>query len=455
MCEKGHAKSEHSKSKFSLSSCGTFSVIASTDKLSFGEQLLNYILTGIGLLGPGNEDRFTSARRTISMSMLVLMSVLAFLYELTANLNFLTEAHPHGVRIVDIVYSVKYIVKTFTTLVVLIVFWQRSGKLANLKIELNEKHVMNEQNKGNRKRNRDENFIALITILTFVLYLSATLFTRVYNVLHQNDQAVANFPWIELTLLQEEMIIFVLRNITEGIRVLCSGCLGIFLVQFSSGLATACYTMLKCAQRKRENLVSGELTKIWASRENALAMAGSIQRELGALISVIFITDISSMVCVVGETLRLGSPMGRIRLGVSTTIYLVSFFSLSHGLVRLTDVDEKTLNIVKKIQSARIQDEITRREDRSERCASKAPTAWEAWRSTTTAMDWITFSPAFYFSCFGSRKATLAVSGFGYVSRGTILSVFGLLVTFFCFLLEQGSLSGKNPLATTCGNGTA
>ncbi|OWA51079.1 hypothetical protein BV898_15579 [Hypsibius exemplaris] len=38
---------------------------------------------------------------------------------------------------------------------------------------------------------------------------------------------------------------------------------------------------------------------------------------------------------------------------------------------------------------------------------------------------------------FREQSATVALGGFGHISRITVLNVFGLLLTFCCFVLEQ------------------
>ncbi|OQV15666.1 hypothetical protein BV898_10142 [Hypsibius exemplaris] len=62
--------------------------------------------------------------------------------------------------------------------------------------------------------------------------------------------------------------------------------------------------------------------------------------------------DILSLICCVGEALLVGNVLERIRLVGCILLYLTSMFAVGSGLIGLMDEDDKTQELVQKLQSA-------------------------------------------------------------------------------------------------------
>ncbi|OWA52448.1 hypothetical protein BV898_16902 [Hypsibius exemplaris] len=186
--------------------------------------------------------------------------------------------------------------------------------------------------------------------------------------------------------MYEEVIVLIIRNYTEPIRVLCAGYRVLTLVRFGDGLAADCLSLL-------ESSVAGHLQDIlegaWAAREKAIKLSRTIQRELRPLITSIIVADILCLIASVSEVLAVENTFQRVRLVGATFLYLVSMLSLLYGLICITEKDEMTLEALQ-----------------------EAPLG-------------------------GAVSVALDLSGFGRVTSTTVVSIFGAFVAFFCFLMEQ------------------
>jgi hypothetical protein len=195
-----------------------------------GKIILSRILNILGLYQFEIKPSFA---RTIPVYFVIGLSVAAFAFELSANTNrILTEAASiNGTKIMNVVSAWKYILKPAAVLAILIAFWRKSITLTNLTNEINKFNELSTRNSKGMWQKSSR--LAYLSLLAFLLYLASMTVTRILYILLQPR------PWrlrfFGLNLMQEETFALVTRNLTEAIRVFCSGYLGILLVEFSNG----------------------------------------------------------------------------------------------------------------------------------------------------------------------------------------------------------------------------
>ncbi|OQV11786.1 hypothetical protein BV898_13911 [Hypsibius exemplaris] len=152
---------------------------------------------------------------------------------------------------------------------------------------------------------------------------------------------------------------------------------------------------------------------------------------------MLFVTDVLRLVCIVGDALSpQDSTPQRIRLAASVLLCLSSFFINVGGLISLMDSERETRALLHKLQSCWAEDSAQSVSLLTDANVNNVCPPW--CKAVHQSDDQVsTILSAFESSCFGSRKATIAWGGLGYLGRGTVINVFGWLLTFYVFLLSQ------------------
>ncbi|OQV19764.1 hypothetical protein BV898_06303 [Hypsibius exemplaris] len=372
---------------------------------------LSAILSFLGLYVPTTKLSDAAISHTICGLIWVALSFFAFLYEATHNVTYFIEAPKGALQISDVVFKTTFLVKTATTLIVLVTFWRKSPVLHYGKRYINSVPI-------HQEHGRTASFIGFLTLVTFMCYLVTQTSSRLCDLFASDPWPVVRFPFFPVTYLQEQLFVLFAHNLTEAIRLLCSGFLGMFLVDACSNLADTCRRLMEDVHRRGGTTMTAmELSKIWAARENALVIAEYVQKELGILITVIFATDIVCLTCVVSEGFS-GTYYQFFRMGASSVLYLVSLFCIMNGLLSLSDTDEVTLNLLQKLQSSIAQGALPRPalDDNAQVTSQTLALSCGAISELLKLMD--TMRSA----CFETRQVRLRVLGFGHVTRGTIIS---------------------------------
>ncbi|OQV19754.1 hypothetical protein BV898_06293 [Hypsibius exemplaris] len=91
-------------------------------------------------------------------------------------------------------------------------------------------------------------------------------------------------------------------------------------------------------------------------------------------------------------------------------------------------MDEKTIGLVRKLQSLLGQYHDSARQQSETKESGSDSTSREALRSSLAA---------FATGSFGERNLRVPLFGFGDISQATILTIFGVLFTFFIFMMDQ------------------
>jgi hypothetical protein len=205
--------------------------MSSTSAENQGKILLGRILNIFGLYHFSSNASFV---RTIAAYIVITLAGFALFFEISANINNLQNvgSSRDGARIMHFVDAFKYWIKTAAVLAVLLTFFKKSAKMNAIMQELNGVH----NGKTSPATNRKCLWLAITTIMTFLIYVIAMTTTRIFDLIARPNEP-GTFPWFSLSCIHEELIVLVTRNYTEAIRIFCSGFLGILLLEFADGPA--------------------------------------------------------------------------------------------------------------------------------------------------------------------------------------------------------------------------
>jgi hypothetical protein len=206
---------------------------------NYGQIILSRILNILGLCQFQIESK---SARSIPVYFIIGLSVAAFAFETTTNINMLLTGATsnQGTTIMNVVDAWRYLFKTMAAMVVLITFWRKSVALTNITNEINNFNELPARNsKGiGKKCSR----LAGLVVVVFVLYLSGMTVTRVVDIILKPRPWPTGF--LGMTSLQIEAFALFTRNYTEAIRLLCSGYLGVVLTEFRDGPGAECRSIL-------------------------------------------------------------------------------------------------------------------------------------------------------------------------------------------------------------------
>ncbi|OQV14501.1 hypothetical protein BV898_11341 [Hypsibius exemplaris] len=380
--------------------------------------------------------------------LIITLSILGFLYEFINTVNnvaFTSSAHSGTIyQIAEAVNLSQYPLKTLTTMLILVTFWRKSPAI----FRLTEQTKMLREFSTTRPRTEIKAAIfSKISAAVFLIFSTNIAIIIGYRVIRiRNSEvypgmwAIAAFPWPKLNLMQEQMINFFMRNLTETTRILCSGYLAGLIYKFRMGSASDCHRLL-CSQASDEKqMTQFAVQRAWNNREEALELAGQIQQEIGCLLALILLADIVALNSTLSDFLFVADSWAVLRNFAAIALYIVSVVCITGGLISLLEMDDATLETVKNIQSSVGRITVSSMKNRD-------PTPFQRhWRLTPVTeqlseradkLELLRLLSTFKSGCFGTRKAVPALYVFGYVSRGTIINVAGLLLTFLCFMLDQ------------------
>jgi hypothetical protein len=208
---------------------------------STSEVILGGLLKIFSLYPSNGKGSFL---RTVSASIMISASVVAFLYEMVGNINVLEDvfSSTSGATITNIVYQLKYCIKTAVSVVVLIIFCKKSRGIARIIHQLD--HFYQRARGSGGKNGGQYSRLAFSSLLVFVSYLAVTTFTRVLHIIEEPWKIRRFYPWLQINILEDECIALLIRNFPEAIRLVSSGFLGVLLVKFAEGPAAECLRIL-------------------------------------------------------------------------------------------------------------------------------------------------------------------------------------------------------------------
>ncbi|OQV19759.1 hypothetical protein BV898_06298 [Hypsibius exemplaris] len=421
--------------------------------------VLSHCLTFVGLL-PNSLAETTNWRQIAKISLLFILSFIALAFEIMAKIAKLIELPNGDVQVFDVVQYSQYWVKTVVVIMIFVLVVRKSRTMLRLMEQLDsfmDEH--SEQGKSDRwwwPLSNQTTITASVTV-AFSLYVLTMTATRVRTVIRHYEDGGPAVPFLgwEMHKALSEVIMLVGRNYTEPIRVMCAGYLGILLCRFAEGLAVKCENVFaKIASGSRITLTSEDVQEAWNAREMALTMSELISDNLGSLLSAIIISDVLCLNSSFANFLfpcTIYTVFDQIRNGVQIVVYITSLLSITTGLIRLHDIDDRTWNIVKKLQSGNTHCLMFARN--SGLGTGKVLQTWRSFKAAqgceiAEEVDLVLPLYILDSSCFGHRKVAPVIAFFGHVTRGTIISAFGLLLTFFCFMMDQLGRSQNRGAAT-------
>ncbi|OQV22611.1 hypothetical protein BV898_03436 [Hypsibius exemplaris] len=405
-------------------------------KTSFGELFLRFILMMLGFLGDKPKENCVTVAFRVTRSMaILLLSFAEFLYEVCAAMEAVMSWHSEGNRIaiIGILYDINYVVRTASTFTLISAFCWKATALTSLHESL---IILNETNpQANSKSRRKENRLAVVAVSVFVTFMAVNISTRLWGAFQTGSSILSwsSPPFLSVTLLQEAIFKLCALTFQEALRVLYAGYLGILLANFRANSASETLSLLDESIIKNQTS-KNDLIGLWFVREAALTFAEKLEKTFGIIFSLLFVTDVLRLVCIVGDALspQQTTPQ-RIRLVASVMLCLSSFLINVDGLISLMDKEKETRAHLYKLRSFWARDPLQSLDVMS----NKPDTPANNDHYGVSQYQVCTVLSAFESSCFGSRKVAVAWNGLGYIGRGTVISVFGWIITFYVFLLGQ------------------
>jgi hypothetical protein len=296
------------------------------------QKFLERLLEFLGLLSPKAAPFY----RHIPAIIIFLLSVLSLIYETVYIVTNFVIPESGRAQLVNVLDRSQHVLKALSTLVILLMFWQKSSHIIGIRKRLNA--ITTSMIVEN---NTTEYLVAGTVWVIFFLYLVSVITIRVTHIIVAQSPSghwnLISFPWIKINVLEEQILNTFLRNWPESIRLLCSGYLGLMLCRFEKGLAAQCRLQLGIDSKNNHALMPDRVEKAWNAREQALALAATIQKELGLLLALIIFGDILSVNCTVASFLFEGDITRCLRKVAAVLLYLGSLFSITVGLISLMD----------------------------------------------------------------------------------------------------------------------
>jgi hypothetical protein len=324
-----------------FSSGGSLQVRSSSSKCGSGSMAMEYILRFLGLLHP-IEATFYDQIRAVPI---ILLSLSALVYETFTRLFCLFNNPSGNLELTGFLDSSQFVVKTSSTLLTLMMFWQKSSTIARIRRKVKDlEESKTDLTTLTLKKRKSENKITGLVWMTCLLYLATVIGTRMKRILgsvspngHWND---ASPPWDKVfNVMQREVLILLTENLTEFVKLLCSGYLAVLLSRFGRGLAAQCKFHLELASKEssEEFSISINIERAWHGREEALNLTASIQNELGLFLALTIFADTLSLYSTLTTFLFGTFFLQSLYCGVIILMYLVCILSIASGLIYLGD----------------------------------------------------------------------------------------------------------------------
>ncbi|OWA54390.1 putative Mitogen-activated protein kinase kinase kinase 7 [Hypsibius exemplaris] len=127
---------------------------------------------------------------SLLITLLITLSFLGLCYEVAKNIDTLVKPHPQGLERSDAFYFMKDIIKTFTTVAVLIAFKRKSGVLFGIRQTLlsfsDSRPLKARRNTAERK--------TLLVLVTCLCYLSVQCGSKAYRICFKESWRLSRFP---------------------------------------------------------------------------------------------------------------------------------------------------------------------------------------------------------------------------------------------------------------------
>ncbi|OQV19758.1 hypothetical protein BV898_06297 [Hypsibius exemplaris] len=358
---------------------------------------------------------------------------MSFLYSFVCYLADFNHREPYDLKFSEAVYFSQYWVKGLATLFILTIFCSKSAVMLDIM-----EHTETYKREMKHPRPFEQTYYAGAVFMTFLLFNAIMIGSRIYQtfVSHRDCWGLINsFPWFDVNYMQDEMFTGFVSNFTESLRLLCSGFVGLILVEFSCGPASECRAILQRTKSLAD--LSSDLPKAWTAREQSLVTAIGFRTHLTTLLIMILLSDVICLNAAFSSFVVLTVPESLVRLVVSILLYVVSIYSVVQGLICLTHTDDSTLEIVQQLQSVSGQARAQPRQTLPA-LVTRANVDPDVVELRSNLM---TFSAG----CFGGRKLAPPLHGLGNVTQGTVFTIFGLLFTFLIFMMEESHRSDAPP----------
>ncbi|OWA51412.1 hypothetical protein BV898_15895 [Hypsibius exemplaris] len=345
----------------------------------------------------------------------IFLAVVSVVFELMTKINAIIQTPNRDIEVWNLVQYSQYWIKTIAVVLILTVFYRKSSTIVSLMDQLNvsQSHYADD-NKIHRPEGLKEYYKTGCLLMVLAIYTCTMTTTKVLSLISLASDATASIKLfgIEANIFGKEVVKYVTRDCTEPIRLLCSGYIGLLLCRFSTGLAVESRKLLQqhasnCPAGHLGVLTRTDICSAWKAREAALIMSRTIQEECGSLLLGILLADV---LCLNASFANFLSPIlpqvpyqaeDYARNCAQIILYFMSAYTLTSGLIRLDDID------------AQGHEKLQKKEDLG--------------------------LPLFMLesSCFQTRAVAPCIAGCGPVTRVTVFSVLGILVTFFCFMMDQ------------------
>ncbi|OWA51081.1 hypothetical protein BV898_15581 [Hypsibius exemplaris] len=333
------------------------------------------------------------------------LSLAALCVESAATIMQLQNDTVKYTALTGIIWIMTYPIKTTVTLAVILVFWWNRRAMSSIFERTLPLH-------GSSKRLG--NWAIAFVMFSFLIQ-SGTRGSEIHSEWTTGKRFYsADLFGLPVTMFEQHAFVLGTRVFTEGVRILCSGYVGMLLNEI---------------------------------RRDLQATSRSISKHtLGVLLITCFLADILSLICVVGELFTPKDLKSRLRLGGSTAMYLFSMIVICRGLIHLSDEDLKSGRAMQKLQSRSVL-ELLRCRTNCVYTSRKSSPEIVMDRSSRIQSDCLTnvqaktvcLTTALVTNGFREQSATVALGEFGHISRITVLNVVGLLLTFCCFVLEESN----------------
>ncbi|OWA51407.1 hypothetical protein BV898_15890 [Hypsibius exemplaris] len=428
------------------------------DKLNV-ERVLTGSLIFFGLLpsqsGTGCSRRWQMMRAAFWIS----LAAVSVIFEFMSKINTLIQTPNRDIEVLYLVQYSQYWIKTIAVVLILTIFYRKSSKIVSLMDQLNvpESHHADDD-KVHRREGLKEYHRTGCLLMALAIIICTMTTMRVLDLISLASDATASAKLfgMEVNLFGVEVVKYFTRDCTEPIRLLCSGYIGLLLCRFSTGLAVESRKLLQQHASNNRACSLGVLTRTdicsaWKAREAALTMSRTIQEECGLLLLVILLADVLCLNASFANFLSLIMPHVQpevqyhakdlIRNCAQIILYSMSAYTLTFWLIRLDDIDKSTQEIVKILQSTNCHHIMSKTTPRltiggleSYGSSSKDAQGHEKLQEKDDLA-----MPLFMLdsSCFQTRAVAPCIAGCGPVTRVTVFSVLGILVTFFCFMMDQ------------------
>ncbi|OWA51082.1 hypothetical protein BV898_15582 [Hypsibius exemplaris] len=255
------------------------------------------------------------------------LSLAALCYESAVTIMRLQNDTVKYTAVTELLYSMTYPIKTTLTLAVILVFWWNRRAMSSIFERTLPLHGSSE---------RLGNWAIAFAMFSFLIQ-SGTRGSDMYSEWTTGKRFYsADLFGLPVTMLEQHAFLLGTRIFTEGVRILCSGYVGMLLNEIRRDLQATSRSISKHTLGSVRAFLTN-ITDISAARERDIVLAKSTEQQLSVLLITCFLADILSLICMVGELFIPKTLNSRLRLGGSTAMYLFSMFVVCRGLIHLSD----------------------------------------------------------------------------------------------------------------------